>query len=125
MTPIEAALAALDSLEPGEKICYADIAREYGCDRNTLSRRHRRVQSSREQKVEKERLLTVIQEKELIEYIDRLTVRGIPPTNAMVWNFAAEIAGKEPGNLWVQRFQKRHKNSFVLQWATGIDTARH
>jgi hypothetical protein len=25
----------------------------------------------------------------------------------------------------VQRFQKRHKNSFVLQWATRIDTARH
>jgi hypothetical protein len=84
MTPIKAALAAIDSREPGEKICYAKIAREFSCDRNTLSRRHCSVQSSVKEKVEKKRLLTVIQEKELIEYINQLTVRGLPPTKSIV-----------------------------------------
>ena len=43
MDPITAALAALESLEPGEKPNYAAVAREFDVDRNTLSRRHRGV----------------------------------------------------------------------------------
>ena len=44
---IEAALAAIESLEPGERVNYTQIAKEYNVDRTTLSKRHRGVQQSR------------------------------------------------------------------------------
>lgn len=40
MEPIEAALAAIESLEPGEKPNYTQIAQTYGVVRSTLTRRH-------------------------------------------------------------------------------------
>jgi transposase-like protein len=43
MTPIEAALAAIKSLSISNSINYTKIAKEYGVDQNTLSRRHRGV----------------------------------------------------------------------------------
>ncbi|KAF1993397.1 hypothetical protein P154DRAFT_582854 [Amniculicola lignicola CBS 123094] len=44
MAPIDEALAALKSLNLGEKINFTQIAQEYSCDRSTLSRRWRGVQ---------------------------------------------------------------------------------
>jgi hypothetical protein len=41
MSPIDDALASLESLKPGESINYTQVANKYGCDRSTLSRRHR------------------------------------------------------------------------------------
>jgi predicted transcriptional regulator len=43
MSSIEAALAAIDSLELGEKFSYRQIANKYGCNRTTLARRHKGV----------------------------------------------------------------------------------
>jgi len=43
MEPIEAALVAIESLGPGESINYAAIAKKYGVERSTLSRRHRAI----------------------------------------------------------------------------------
>ena len=43
MGDIKAALAALESLKPGEKVNYTQIAAQYGVDRMTLSKRHRGV----------------------------------------------------------------------------------
>jgi hypothetical protein len=40
MSSIEAALAAIESLEPREKLVYTQIAAKYGVDRRTLARRH-------------------------------------------------------------------------------------
>jgi hypothetical protein len=37
MSSIEAALAAIEALEPGEKLVYAQIARKYGVAVLTLS----------------------------------------------------------------------------------------
>jgi hypothetical protein len=42
--------------------------------------------------------LTLTQEKELVQYINELTEKGIPPTVAMVRNFAEDIVGKRPGD---------------------------
>jgi transposase-like protein len=47
MSPIEAVIAAIEALEPGEKLSYTKIAREYGVHRSTLSRRHRGQTASR------------------------------------------------------------------------------
>jgi hypothetical protein len=48
MGDIEAALAAIESLEPGEHFTYTEIADKYGVDRTTLSRRYRGVQKNLE-----------------------------------------------------------------------------
>jgi hypothetical protein len=47
MNPIEAALAAIESLELREQSGYQKIAREYVCSYTTLRRRHQGVSTSR------------------------------------------------------------------------------
>jgi len=89
----------LKSLKLGESPNYTQVAQKYGCERSTLSRRHRGVQGTHATKTENERLLTSIQEKELIIYINGLTTKGLPLTKQIVRNFASEIAGKEAGKL--------------------------
>jgi hypothetical protein len=124
MDPLEAAIAALESLKLGEKINYTQIAKKYGVDRTTLSRRHRGGQAPPSVKHENQRLLNDLQETELVKYIDRLTVRGLPPTRNMIRNFASQIAGKEAGKSWVERFLKRGTTAVVSHWAAGIDSSR-
>lgn len=48
MQPIEAGLASLKLLKPGERVNITATAKTYGVDRSTLSRRWRGVISSRE-----------------------------------------------------------------------------
>src|SRR4051794_41176846 len=38
MSSIEAAIAAIESLEPGEQFSYRQVAAEYHCNRTTLAR---------------------------------------------------------------------------------------
>jgi DNA-binding transcriptional regulator YhcF (GntR family) len=80
MSSIEAALAAIDSLEPGEKFSYRQIANKYGCNRTTLARRHKGVTVSCGDKAQNQRALHPQQEQELLQYIKQLTERGLPPT---------------------------------------------
>ncbi|KAF1968785.1 hypothetical protein BU23DRAFT_558167 [Bimuria novae-zelandiae CBS 107.79] len=47
MPAIDEAIAYIDSLASGEKFEYSKVAKMYGVDRTTLSRRHRRVQRPR------------------------------------------------------------------------------
>ncbi len=124
MTPIEAALDSLKSLKPRETPNYAEILKKYGCDRNTLSRRHRGVQAPIAQKLENQRLLNDTQEKELIRYIDSLCERGLPPSRQMIRNFASEISGREAGKSWADRFIKRWEVDLISRWTSGIDTNR-
>ena len=57
MSSIEAALAAIESLKPGEKLNYTEIANKYGCNRTTLARRHQGVSASRTIKAENQQAL--------------------------------------------------------------------
>jgi hypothetical protein len=43
MDPMKAALAALDSLKPGERLNYTATAKKFGIGRDALSRRHRGI----------------------------------------------------------------------------------
>ena len=80
MESIEAALTAIESLEPGETPNYTKIAQEYGVVRSTLTRRHQRVSASRNTRAQNQQALHPQQEQELLQYIKRLTERGLPPT---------------------------------------------
>jgi hypothetical protein len=68
MSSIDAALAAIEALEPGEKLVYTHIAAEYGVDRRTLARRHQGVASSRGTKAQNQQALHPQQELELLRY---------------------------------------------------------
>ena len=113
MEPIEAALKSLESLNPGETPNYTAVAKKYKVHRSTLSRRHRGLTRSRAEKTENKRLLTLTQEKELVEYIDRLCARGLPPLRQIIRNFATEIAGREAGKCWPERFLERYNIDLV------------
>jgi hypothetical protein len=97
MSLIEAALAAIEALEPSEKLIYAQITRKYGVAVSTLSQRHRGVSSSRAIKAQNQQALHPQQEQELLRYIERLTRQGLPPTRPMIRRFASSIARKELG----------------------------
>jgi hypothetical protein len=124
MDSIEQALTALKSLELGQKVNSGQTAKKYGVERSTLSRRWRGVQGSRAAQYENQRLLSDRQELELVQYIDGLCQRGLPPTRSMLRNFATEISGKQAGSSWPDRFLKRHHLDLVSKWTTGMDKDR-
>jgi hypothetical protein len=125
MSQIEAAIAAIESLEPGEQFSYRKIAVEYHCNRTTLARRHQGLASSRSTMAENQQALHLQQEKELLRYIERLTERGLPPIRPMIRRFASDIAKKELSLRWVDRFIQRYDVHLISRWATGIDRSRH
>ena len=125
MSSIEAALAAIESLEYGEKINYTKIAQEYSVVRSTLTRRHQGLSTTRSDKIAQDRALHVHQEEALLRYIERLTLQGLPPSRPMILRFASQIAKKELGVHWVDRYIKRYGEYLVSHWTTGIDQQRH
>jgi hypothetical protein len=125
MDPIDAALAAIESLRPGEDFTYSDIARRFGVVRSTLTRRHQRASLARNTTDQDRRNLSQHQERELIRYITRLTERGLPPTRQMIQNFASCIAKKDVSLSWTDRFVKRHQEDLIMSWSTGLDRNRH
>jgi hypothetical protein len=90
---MEAAIAECDQfLKPN----YTEIARKHTLERTTLIRRHiGKTISPREATYLYHALLTRTQEEALISQINKLSVRGLLPTSAIVTNLAEEILGKE------------------------------
>jgi Tc5 transposase DNA-binding domain len=121
MGSIEEAIADLKSQEHPN---ITATAKKHGCNRTTLSKRYNGIQGSRQAGYNSQRLLTPAQLKALIKYINQLTERGLPPTTSMVRNFAAEIAGREPGPHWVSRWLKTNQNDLRTGYLTPINGAR-
>ena len=69
-------------------------------------------------------LLNHRQEKELIKYINNLCTRGLPPTRALLRNFASEISGKEAGKYWPDRFLKQHNIDLISRYTSNMDIAK-
>ena len=122
MKDIDAALAAL---KLSDRPNYTATAKKFKCDPTTLARRHKGVQLPRaEAALQHQNLLSKQQEKDLISYINKLTVRGCPPTPAMVRNFAHDISKKWPGKNWVCNFRKRHSDDLLSKYLKGFDLSR-
>ena len=121
MSSIEAALRDL-ALEDKPNI--TTIAESHTVHRSTLSRRWRGKTKGRDQYIDSVSLLTKQEQKNLVLYINKLTERGIPPTNAMVRNFAHDICGNWPGKNWVARFVHTHKNTLKSGYLQGADLSR-
>jgi hypothetical protein len=125
MSAINAALAAIESLKPEESFSYAQIARDFGVEPTTLARRHRGASSTRNIKIQNQLALHPQQEEQLVRYIQRLTEQGIPPTRSMIRNFASQVAKKQLGYHWVDRFIHRHPDQLISRWTIGTDNNRH
>jgi hypothetical protein len=125
MAPIDDALAAIEAQGPEEKLVYQRIADQYGVDRSTLARRHKRVQVSQEVKHSSQQKLTPQQEAELVKYIEELTVRWILPTREMIRNFASAVAKEPVSESWVTRFINKYTIDLISLYSTGMDADRH
>jgi hypothetical protein len=125
MSSIETALTAIESLKPGEKISYAQIAKKYSVERTTLARRYKGVSTSRSLNAQNRQALHPQQEQGLPQYIERLNRQGLPPTRAMIRSFGSQIANRELGDNWVDRFVQRYPDKLISKWTTGIDNSRH
>ena len=116
--------AAIDDLASQSAPNIAATATKHDVDRSTLSRRWRGKTGSREDHVDSMSLLTKQQQKNLVSYINKLTERGIPPTHAMIRNFAYDICGKWPGKNWVYRFVQAHEKVLKSGYLFGVDLSR-
>jgi hypothetical protein len=97
MAPIDDALAALESREEGASFSFRQVAKNFGCSRTTLARRHWGLARPRAEVSADQPLLSPQQEAELVRCIKGSTRRGLPPTRSMVRNFAGEVAKREVG----------------------------
>lgn len=84
--------AALTSLNFQEALNILTTAKEFGVVESTLRRKFRdQTISIQQTKFDIHTRFSQPQERALINQINRLTDRGIPPTTRMVKNFAEEI----------------------------------
>jgi hypothetical protein len=125
MAPIDDAIAELESLQPGEKLCYTTTAKKHGVVRSTLMQRYTGQTRARNERDLDQWKLNPQQEHELILYIEHLTRQGLPPTRSMVQNFAATIAQTAISELWVTRFLDRNPDAITTKWTTSMDAVRH
>jgi len=121
MAPIDDAIAAFKRPNAPPQ---AEIARIYGVEPSTLSRRLRGIHTSKGEADFNKSLLSKQQQLSLIAYINKLSDDGLAPTTAMVRNFAEEIAHQRPGRNWVSRFNKTHNTILSSKYLAGADQAR-
>jgi hypothetical protein len=124
MSPIEDALAEIESLKPIDSICYTNVAKRHGVWRSNLTRRHQAATISNASKSINQRKLDEQQEQELVRYITRLTRQGLPPTRTLIQNFASDVAKSPVSESWVTRFTGRHSIHLISKWTAGMDSNR-
>jgi Tc5 transposase DNA-binding domain len=116
---------ALAEIESSLKPNYTVIARKHGLTPSTVIRRVQGKTVSREEfQSQVHQCLTNAQERVLINQINRLTERGIPPTSQMVRNFAEEMIGRAIGKNWVGEFCRRHQSELKSLYLRNIENLR-
>jgi hypothetical protein len=116
---------ALADLYRQEKPNIMGTAKKYTLVESTLRRRYKGKSLSRTAAISEHRQnLTFAQEEVLIGQINRLTDRGLPPTNQIVRNFAEEILGRSIGKNWAGDFVKRYKGRLISLYLHNIDRDR-
>src|SRR5258708_1749969 len=117
--------AAIADLESQDRQNIAAIAKKWGVARETLSKRFRgKTVSNQEANSYARRQLTETQEKTLIQYINKLSNRGLPLTPQIVKNLAEEITHIKLSPTWVSRFCKRYQKDLKSVYLRTIDHKR-
>jgi hypothetical protein len=116
---------ALDALDRQLIPNYAETGKKYGIERTTLMRRHKGISTSKREATSiHHKLLTDTQEEALIDQINKLTTRGLPPTTHIVRNLAEEIIGREVNKNWTAGFVQRHSSRLKSLYLRNIDNLR-
>jgi hypothetical protein len=125
MAPIDEALAEIELQDPGDGFTLKNIAEKHGVDRSTLGQRCKGKTGPRSDGYASQQLLNPQQEQALVQYIEDLTARGLPPTRAMIRNFASNILKQHIGVNWILRFIRRNHDHLISKWSAGIDVVCH
>jgi hypothetical protein len=104
MDPIQAAVEAYEAHGPEGQYLVLEVANQNGIWRSTMQRRMDGQSVLRSDYISNSRKLSPQQEDELVEYLESLTARRLPPTRAMVQTFASEIARNQISERWVSLF---------------------
>ena len=122
----EAAIsAAIIDLKSQAAPNYAATAKKFNIDRNTLQRRFESQTTSNSMAhIESQGLLDTAQERVLIECINKLSARGLPPTPGIIENLVQEFIKRPVGKHWVSRLIQRHKNEPASVYLDNIDYTR-
>jgi hypothetical protein len=116
---------AIADLESQDVPNVAATARKHCVARKTLEDRWKGKSVSMKEAVSTHRqCLTNAQERALIQLINKLTDRRMPPTSAIVRNLAEEIRGSAVGKNWTASFVHRHRAELKSVYLTGIDLKR-
>ena len=116
---------AIEDLAKQDTPNYMATSKKHGVPRQTLRNRFLSKTVSRQEATsEYHQCLTTAQEEALIQLINRLTNRGLPPTNSIVKNLAEEIIGRSVGKNWSNEFVKRHKDRLTSRYLENIDKKR-
>jgi hypothetical protein len=118
IAPIDKAIADLKFHEQDGIFSIRGIVKKHDVEYSTLRRRWAARYASQQ-------LLSPQQEEGLVEYSGGLTARGVPPTRAMIRNFASNVSKQHVGNGWVTRFINRNHNHLISKWSAGMDVVRH
>jgi hypothetical protein len=126
MANIEEAITYLESSFKGETdIPWTEVASHFNCSKDTLRRRWLGVQLSRQDAdLNYKTKLTKQEELEIVAYIQKLTLRGLPPALSIVKTFGEEIGKTDLGKSWPARFVKRHQGKLDSKWFEGLDLSR-
>ena len=117
---------AINDLKSQKSPNFSTTARKYNLDRTTLTRRFKgEAVSYSEARSRSHKLLTNAQESILIEYIRKLSERGLHSTPRILENLVTELIRKPVGKRWIERFQKRHENELASVYLRNIDQSRH
>jgi hypothetical protein len=68
--------------------------------------------------------LTNTQETVLIQQINRLTDRGLPPTSSIIRSLAEEMIQGPVSKNWTGDFVRRHKSKLTSLYLRNIDSQR-
>ena len=113
---------ALDDLKLQKKPNYSATARKFGVERTTLAKRFKGKTVSRAiANSEHQQHLTMDQEKVLVEYINKLTDRGMPH---IVRNLVEEMIQSLVGRNWPAKFVQCHKTELKSLYLRNIDSMR-
>ena len=116
---MQAALADLAKQDPPN---YMATSKKTGILRKMLSDRFTELHGSQQAANSKSRqCLNDAQEEALIQLINRLTNRDLPPTNSIVRNLAEEIIGRRVGKNWSGHFVRRQRDRLISRYLNNID----
>ena len=117
---------AISDLKSQKVPNYTQTAQKYNLEISTLRRRFKgKTVSNAEAHSRDQKLLTNAQENVLLEYIRKLSDRGLHPTPQILENLVIELIKKPIGKCWVHRFLERYENELTSVYLRNIDQSRH